>query len=56
MEMYRQHGVEEAIRAAGLPAERTGLIVWTESLAGADVWQRYTPEPIPSRARRRAGR
>src|SRR5215468_8013180 len=27
MEMYRQHGVEQAIRDAGLPTERTGVIV-----------------------------
>jgi len=35
MEMYRQIGIEQAIRDAGLAPERTGLIVWTESLAGA---------------------
>ena len=37
MEMYRQMGVEAEIRAAGLPTERTGLIVWTESLAGREI-------------------
>jgi 2-polyprenyl-6-methoxyphenol hydroxylase-like FAD-dependent oxidoreductase len=46
MEMYRQHGVEAAIRAAGLPVERTGLIVWTESLAGAEIERR-----VPGRFR-----
>src|SRR3712207_4659330 len=45
MEMYRQCGVEAAIRAAGLPAERTGLIVWTESLAGREIERR-----VPGRA------
>jgi 2-polyprenyl-6-methoxyphenol hydroxylase-like FAD-dependent oxidoreductase len=45
MEMYRQHGLEEAIRAAGLPPERTGLIVWTESLAGREIERR-----VPGRA------
>src|ERR687894_1557420 len=45
MEMYRQCGVEAAIRAAGLPPERTGLIVWTESLAGEEIERR-----VPGRA------
>src|SRR5262245_52702290 len=45
MEMYRQHGLEDAIRAAGLPTERTGLIVWTESLAGTEIERR-----VPGRA------
>ena len=31
MEMYRQMGLEQAIRDAGLPTERTGFIVWTRS-------------------------
>ena len=29
MELYRQYGIETAIRAAGLPPEASGLIVWT---------------------------
>jgi putative polyketide hydroxylase len=41
MEMYRQVGIEQAIRAAGLPTARTGFIVWTESLA----WLRPTAAP-----------
>jgi putative polyketide hydroxylase len=45
MELYRQIGVEDAIRAAGLPPERTGLVVWTESLAGAEIERR-----VPGRA------
>ena len=45
MEMFRQCGVEDAVRAAGLPAERTGLIVWTESLAGREIERR-----VPGRA------
>ena len=45
MEMYRQIGVEAGIRAAGLPPERTGLIVWTESLAGREIERR-----VPGRA------
>jgi 2-polyprenyl-6-methoxyphenol hydroxylase-like FAD-dependent oxidoreductase len=45
MEMYRQCGVEEAIRQAGVPVERTGLIVWTTSLAGEEIERR-----VPGRA------
>ncbi len=40
MEMYRQIGVEKAIREAGLSPERTGFIVWTESLAGREIERR----------------
>lgn len=46
MEMYRQCGVEDGIRAAGLPPEATGLIVWTESLAGTEIERR-----VPGRAK-----
>ncbi len=45
MEMYRQCGVEAAIREAGLPVERTGLIVWTKALAGEEIERR-----VPGRA------
>src|SRR5262245_5736581 len=45
MEMYRQCGVEQAIREAGLPTERTGLIVWTRTLAGEEIERR-----VPGRA------
>jgi putative polyketide hydroxylase len=45
MEIYRQFGVEPAIRAAGLAPEKTGLIVWTESLAGREIERR-----VPGRA------
>jgi putative polyketide hydroxylase len=45
MEMYRQCGVEPGIRAAGLAPEATGLVVWTESLAGKEIERR-----IPGRA------
>ncbi|HEY1799134.1 MAG TPA: FAD-dependent monooxygenase [Stellaceae bacterium] len=40
MEMYRQVGIEKAIREAGLSPERTGFIVWTESLAGREIERR----------------
>jgi 2-polyprenyl-6-methoxyphenol hydroxylase-like FAD-dependent oxidoreductase len=45
MEMYRQIGVEDAIRSAGLPPQATGLTVWTESLAGVEIERR-----VPGRA------
>jgi 2-polyprenyl-6-methoxyphenol hydroxylase-like FAD-dependent oxidoreductase len=45
MEMYRQCGVEQAIRDAGLPTDRTGLIVWTRTLAGEEIERR-----VPGRA------
>lgn len=40
MEMYRQCGVEPAIRAASLAPERAALIVWTRSLAGEEIERR----------------
>ncbi len=40
MEIYRQFGVEQAIRDAGLAPQHTGFIVWTESLAGKEVERR----------------
>ena len=40
MEMYRQCGVEAAIRKAGLPPERAGLIVWARTLAGEEIERR----------------
>jgi putative polyketide hydroxylase len=43
MELYRQCGVEQDIRAAGLPPQ--SLVVWTESLAGREIERR-----VPGRA------
>jgi putative polyketide hydroxylase len=40
MEIYRQCGVEQAIRDAGLPPERAGLIVWARTLAGPELERR----------------
>src|SRR5882672_3981108 len=40
MEMYRQCGVEAAIRKAGLPLERAGFIVWARTLAGEEIERR----------------
>jgi hypothetical protein len=48
MEMYRQIGSEQAIRDAGLAPERTGLIVWTESLAGREIERRVPGRMNPA--------
>jgi putative polyketide hydroxylase len=40
MEMYRQLGVEDDIRAAGLPPDRARFIVWARSLAGEELERR----------------
>ena len=45
MEIFRQCGVESAIRRAGLDPERTGLIVWTRTLAGEEIERR-----VPTRS------
>ncbi len=48
MEMYRQIGIEQAIRDAGLAPERTGLIVWAESLAGREIERRVPGRMNPA--------
>jgi putative polyketide hydroxylase len=48
MEMYRQIGVEQTIRDAGLPIERTGFIVWTESLSGREIERRVPGRMAPA--------
>ncbi len=42
MEIFRQCGVEDAVRAAGLPQDTVRFIIWAESLAGAEL-ERRTP-------------
>jgi len=51
MEIYRQHGVEAAVRAAGLPPDRARFIIWARSLAGEELERR-----VPGRARPEAQR
>ena len=46
MEIFRQCGVETAVRAAGLAPERSRFIVWTRSLAGEELERR-----VPARSR-----
>jgi putative polyketide hydroxylase len=45
MEVFRQCGIDSAIRDAGLAEGRLGLIVWAESLAGDEIERR-----VPGRA------
>jgi len=45
MEVFRQCGIDTAIRDAGLAEGRLGLIVWTETLAGKEIERR-----VPGRA------
>ena len=45
MEVFRQCGIDAAIRDAGLAEGGTGLIVWTETLAGKEIERR-----VPGRA------
>jgi putative polyketide hydroxylase len=45
MEIFRQCGIDAAIRDAGLAEGRMGLIVWTETLAGKEIERR-----VPGRA------
>lgn len=45
MELFRQCGIDAAVRDAGLAEGGTGLIVWTETLAGKEIERR-----VPGRA------
>ena len=45
MEVFRQYGIDTAVREAGLAEGGTGLIVWTETLAGKEIERR-----VPGRA------
>jgi 2-polyprenyl-6-methoxyphenol hydroxylase-like FAD-dependent oxidoreductase len=46
MEIFRQCGIEDAVRAAGLDPERARFIIWTRTLAGEELERR-----VPGRAR-----
>lgn len=45
MEVFRQCGIDTAVREAGLAEGGTGLIVWAETLAGREIERR-----VPGRA------
>jgi 2-polyprenyl-6-methoxyphenol hydroxylase-like FAD-dependent oxidoreductase len=47
MEIFRQHGIEDTVRATGLAPEKTGFIVWTESLAGKEIERRVPGRMAP---------
>lgn len=49
MEVFRQCGIDGAVRDAGLAEGGTGLIVWTETLAGKEIERR-----VPGRATARS--
>ncbi len=40
MEIFHQCGVEDAIRAAGLAPQQTGMIIWAKTLAGEEIERR----------------
>jgi putative polyketide hydroxylase len=48
MEIFRQCGVEDAVRAAGLPIERTRFLIWAESLAGREIERRIEQRSHPT--------
>jgi putative polyketide hydroxylase len=47
MEVFRQSGIDAAIREAGLAEGGTGLIVWAESLSGKEIERRVPGRAIP---------
>jgi 2-polyprenyl-6-methoxyphenol hydroxylase-like FAD-dependent oxidoreductase len=51
MEIFRQSGVESAVRTAGLAPERSRFIVWARSLAGEELERR-----VPWRSRPEASK
>jgi 2-polyprenyl-6-methoxyphenol hydroxylase-like FAD-dependent oxidoreductase len=40
MEIFHQQGIEDDVRAAGLPPSKVGFIVWTKTLAGEEIERR----------------
>jgi 2-polyprenyl-6-methoxyphenol hydroxylase-like FAD-dependent oxidoreductase len=47
MEIFRQSGIDSAIRDAGLAEGGMGLIVWAETLAGKEIERRVPGRAIP---------
>jgi putative polyketide hydroxylase len=47
MEIFRQCGIDSAIRDAGLAEGGMGLIVWAETLAGKEIERRVPGRAIP---------
>ncbi|MGE0421688.1 MAG: FAD-dependent monooxygenase [Reyranellaceae bacterium] len=40
MEIFRQQGIEDEVRAAGLAPDKVGFIVWAKTLAGEEIERR----------------
>lgn len=40
MEIFHQQGIEDDVRAAGLPPDKVGFIVWAHTLAGKEIERR----------------
>ena len=40
MEVFRQQGIEDEVRAAGLARDKVGFIVWAKTLAGEEIERR----------------
>jgi hypothetical protein len=51
MEIFRQCGAEDDVRAAGLPHDSVRFVVWTESLAGRELERRPSARLRPGVAR-----
>jgi 2-polyprenyl-6-methoxyphenol hydroxylase-like FAD-dependent oxidoreductase len=47
MEIFRQCGLEDDVRAAGLAIERTKFLIWAESLAGREIERRVEKRSHP---------
>lgn len=49
-ELFRAWGVEDEVRARGVPREFCGQSVWTTTLAGEELGRTATPDPDTGRA------
>ncbi len=47
MEVFRQCGIEAAVRAASMAEEGVGLMIWTEALAGREIERRVPGPALP---------
>src|SRR2546426_751390 len=52
MEIFRQCGVEDAVRAAGLAQDKVRFIIWAQSLAGDELERRTARRPSTSSSNR----
>jgi len=47
-EIWRQHGIVEAIKQEGCPVENMSQIDWRTSLGGNEIWDRRIIASLPS--------